>query len=58
MSGCGKCDDYKRQGHNYCRMCGEHLTKSHVQKVRVAKVYHVNERYCGYCGSQKEYCDC
>lgn len=51
--GCKHCEKYKRVGHNYCRMCGFHLTKGYVQNVRVAAVYNVSERFCGYCGRPK-----
>lgn len=44
------CPDYKKRGHNYCRMCGFHLTKGYVQHVRIALIYNTNEKYCGYCG--------
>ncbi len=55
---CSKCDDYKKKGHNYCRMCGFHLTKGQVQHVRLALAYHVNEKFCGYCGDSKDKCTC
>ena len=55
---CGKCDDYERRGHNYCRMCGYHLRKGYVRRVRRALAYHVNEKYCGYCGGPKNNCEC
>ena len=29
---CSKCDDYKKQGHNYCRMCGVHIRKGYARK--------------------------
>jgi hypothetical protein len=55
---CGDCDDYKRQGHNFCRMCGFHLAKGHVKHVRIATIYHTNEKFCGYCGGPKHKCEC
>ena len=55
---CPKCLDYKRKGHNYCRMCGYHLTKGHVQNIRQATIYNVKEKYCGYCGGPKYRCSC
>ena len=33
---CSRCEDYRSQGHNYCRVCGFHLTKDYVQRVKVA----------------------
>ena len=55
---CPKCESYKKQGHNYCRMCGYHLTKEYVQHVRKALSYLVKEKYCGYCGGPKNNCKC
>lgn len=55
---CEKCDDYAKEGHNYCRLCGYHLTKGHVQYVRVAVAYFTNEKFCGYCGGIKNKCSC
>lgn len=55
---CSHCDDYKKQGHNYCRMCGFYLTKGYVHNVRIAVVYNTNEKYCGYCGGEKHKCSC
>jgi hypothetical protein len=55
---CDRCDDYQRQNHNYCRMCGFHLTKGYVQDVRIAEVYRTDEKFCGYCGGKKHECKC
>lgn len=55
---CANCEKYKGNGHNYCRMCGYHLTKGFVQHVKIAVVYHVNEKYCGHCGKKHDQCDC
>ena len=55
---CSECGKYREQGHNYCRMCGFHLTKGFVQYVRNAIVYNVNEKYCGYCGKPRKECKC
>jgi hypothetical protein len=55
---CSHCEDYKKQGHNYCRMCGFHLTKGYVQYVRLAVVYNISEKFCGYCGGPKHECSC
>jgi len=55
---CGDCDKYEKQNHNYCRMCGFHLTKGKVQYVRNALAYFTNEKFCGYCGGQKNKCKC
>ncbi len=55
---CRHCQDYKNQGHNYCRMCGFHLTKGYVQNVKVAGMYDSSEKFCGYCGGPKKQCSC
>lgn len=55
---CGKCDDYKQQGHNYCRICGYHLTKGYAQYARLALAYFASENFCGYCGGPKRDCSC
>lgn len=55
---CSHCEKYERQGHNYCRMCGFHLTAGYVQHVGVATIYHVNERFCGCCGGPAGRCRC
>lgn len=44
---CKDCDKYAKAGHNYCRMCGYHLTKGYVQNVRIAIGYYSNEKFCG-----------
>lgn len=55
---CPACDDYEKQGHNYCRMCGLHLRKGYVPYVRLALAYNTNEKFCGYCGGPKHKCKC
>lgn len=50
---CPHCEEYKKQGHNYCRICGYHLTKGFVQYAKLATAYNTNEKYCGYCGDTK-----
>ena len=55
---CSYCEDYKQQHHNYCRMCGFHLTEGHVPYVRLALIYNTNEKFCGYCGGPKDECPC
>lgn len=55
---CSRCDEYKSQGHNYCRMCGFHLTKGYVQYARVAVAYRSDEKFCGYCGEARDRCAC
>ena len=55
---CGDCEKYGQQGHNYCRMCGNQLTKGYVPNVRVAVAYYTNEKFCGYCGGRKNECSC
>lgn len=55
---CNLCEEYRKQGHNYCRMCGFHLTKGYVQFVRLALAYYTHEKYCGYCGKTRVDCQC
>jgi hypothetical protein len=55
---CPECEKYKDAGHNYCRMCGYHLTKGWVQNLRLALLYFTNEKYCGYCGKPRAECKC
>ena len=55
---CTYCADYKRQGHNYCRICGYHLSKGYCNNVKVAVAYNDSEKYCGYCGGFKYECSC
>lgn len=55
---CKYCDSYLKEGHNYCRMCGYHLTKGFSQNPRVAVAYNTDERYCGNCGKLRKKCDC
>lgn len=47
---CSNCDKYKKMLHNYCKMCGFHLTKGYVQYVRRVSCNYTTERFCGYCG--------
>ena len=56
--GCSDCERQKQKGHNYCRVCGFHLTKGYVQHVRVALAHYTNEKFCGYCGGEKHACSC
>jgi len=58
ISPCNECNSYKEQGHNYCRVCGFHLTKGSVQNARHPIAYGANERFCGYCGGEKRKCQC
>jgi RNA polymerase subunit RPABC4/transcription elongation factor Spt4 len=55
---CNNCEKYAKQGHNYCRICGFHLTKGYVQYIRIAVIYNSNEKYCGYCGKLRTNCKC
>jgi hypothetical protein len=56
---CGSCDSYRCEGHNYCRMCGFHLTSGFAQNVvRMAVAYNTAERFCGFCGRDKGRCSC
>lgn len=41
---CRDCEEYRKQGHNYCRVCGYHLTKGLVQFVRLAHAYFTHEK--------------
>jgi len=50
---CEHCDKYRKENHNYCRMCGYHLTRGVVQNVRVALAYFTEEKFCGYCGKKR-----
>jgi len=56
MVGCSKCEENKK-GHNFCRMCGEHLTAGYAQNTRIAVTYFTNEKFCGYCGASREVCE-
>lgn len=55
---CDACDRYEEQVHNYCRMCGYHLTKGWVQKLRQLVLWATNEKHCGYCGKTRAECEC
>jgi hypothetical protein len=55
---CKVCDKYRKQHHNFCRMCGNELNPGYVPYVRIALAYLVNEKYCGYCGGPKHECEC
>lgn len=55
---CIYCEKYKQIGHNYCRRCGNHLTKGQVQSVRIPTVYNTTEKFCGYCGKLRANCKC
>ncbi len=55
---CRDCDDYKQQGHNYCRMCGYYLTKGYTPNARIAVAYSTNEKFCGFCDGPKNDCSC
>ena len=55
---CEDCAGYKKQGHNYCRMCGNDLKPGQVKSVRIAVGYNTNEKFCGYCGELRKSCKC
>lgn len=55
---CSDCKKHEQQGDNYCRICGNHLTKGYVQNIWVAAAYYTNEKFCGYCGGLKNECSC
>ncbi len=59
MSKCKDCDKYKKNGHNYCRMCGTELNPGYAKYVRIAEGYYTNEKFCGYCGKDRhKACKC
>jgi hypothetical protein len=39
-------------------MCGYHLRKGEVKRVRIAEAYNTPEKFCGYCGGPKHRCEC
>lgn len=47
---CPFCEEYARNGHNYCRMCGSHLTVEQKQRAEVPVSCEASEKYCGHCG--------
>jgi hypothetical protein len=53
---CPYCEDYDTAGHNYCRMCGSHLTAGKPRSGEVHARYSAVEKYCGYCGKQRDKC--
>lgn len=55
---CPDCDKYAKDSHNYCSMCGYHLTKGYAQYARIAMAYFSNEKFCGYCGKPRNNCHC
>jgi hypothetical protein len=55
---CDHCEEYRKQGHNYCRICGFHLTKGYAKNAQLAAGYYSNEKFCGYCGALRAACEC
>jgi hypothetical protein len=55
---CRDCDEYAKQGHNYCRMCGYYLTRTFARTARIAVAYFTTERFCGFCGEERDKCQC
>ena len=55
---CDQCQQYKNQGHNYCRVCGRFLREGELRYVRLAHTYFHHEKFCGYCGGPKRACEC
>jgi len=55
---CKKCDSYEKAGHNYCRICGYHLTNGFTQYTKIAEGYSTDELFCGYCGDSRNNCKC
>ena len=53
---CPYCEEYARDGHNYCPMCGAHLTAEEKQQAEVPAAYEVHEKYCGHCGRPRSEC--
>ena len=47
---CPFCEEYFREGHNYCRMCGTHLTAEQGQQGEVPARLEGAEKYYGHCG--------
>jgi hypothetical protein len=41
---------YDCSGHDYCRMCGSHLTATERQRPQVEVPLGASEKYCGHCG--------
>ena len=55
---CASCNYYEQQGHNFCRMCGCNFKHGTVRNAPIAASYSLNENYCGYCGGEKNNCEC
>jgi len=55
---CNECEGYAKDGHNYCRVCGYHLTRGYSQNGPVAYAPMGHERFCGHCGGPKGNCKC
>jgi hypothetical protein len=55
---CRACERHEKDGHNFCRICGFHLTKGYVQYPRNPVVCSPDEKYCGYCGEERDQCNC
>lgn len=53
---CPYCEDYDTAGHNYCRICGSHLKAGKPVGAEVPQPYIPREKFCGYCGRQREKC--
>ena len=53
---CPDCEDYDTAGHNYCRICGSHLTAGKPMAAEVVAPYVDREKYCGYCGRPRDKC--
>ena len=53
---CPFCDEYARNGHNYCRMCGSHLSPGREPRPEVPIIFEPAEKYCGHCGRQWAEC--
>lgn len=49
---CPFCDEYAQKGHNYCRMCGSHLSVGREPRPEVPAILEPAEKYCGHCGRQ------
>jgi hypothetical protein len=54
---CPYCIEYDQAGHNYCRMCGSHLSAAQERRPEVGAVHHLPEKYCGECGRERSLCE-
>ena len=55
---CDECAKYEKEGDNYCRICGFHLTEGDLQSPPAGTAYYTDEKYCAHCGGPKYKCSC